>query len=112
MSLRLSFKDYRIRKICEDSDVATNEYGVAVAHILRIRMADLQAATNISDLLTGNPTKVLNKPYSLYKVDLAENLYLLFGADHIKKPPLDENKDINWAAVTYIQILEIRNEHE
>lgn len=109
--MRLAFKDYKIRKICEDLDAATNEYGVAVADMLKIRLADLEAATTISDILTGNPSIVANMPYSLFKVDLAENLQLLFGAAHIKKPPIGENGDIDWAHVNYIQILEIRNTH-
>jgi hypothetical protein len=106
--LRFSFKDHDIRKVCEDSDTATNKYGISVADVLRIRLADLEAATTIADLLSGNPGIVPNTPYSLYKVDLAKNLQLFFGAHHVKKPPLDKNKDINWAIVNYIQILEIR----
>lgn len=106
--MRFSFKDHYIRKVCEDSDTAINEYGISVADILMIRLADLEAATAIADLLSGNPGIVPSVPYSLYKIDLADNLQLFFGADHTKKPPLDKNGDIDWAVVKYIQILEIR----
>lgn len=48
------------------------------------------------------------KPYSFYKVDLAESLQLIFAASHINKPPLNEGNDIDWPRVNYIQIIEIR----
>jgi hypothetical protein len=110
--LRFAFESLEIRKICEDHDTATNKFGSAVATMLQIRLSDLRAATNISDIQSGNPGLVPHKPYSQYKVDLAGDLQLIFDASHVKKPPLNEDGDIAWLVVDYIQIIEIRKNNE
>lgn len=110
--MRFAFENLEIRKICEDYDTATNKFGSAVAAMLQIRLSDLRAATNIADIQAGNPKLVPHKPFSQFKVDLADDLQLIFGASHVKRPPLNEKGDINWFAVDYIQIIEIRKHHE
>lgn len=80
--------------------------------MLQIRLSDLRAATNISDIQSGNPGPVPHEPYSQFKVDLADDLQLIFDASHVKKPPINKNGDIDWLVVDYIQIIEIRKHDE
>ena len=107
--MRFSYKDEQIRLICEDSDEAQVKLGTAVAFALLSRLFDLQAAVTIADLIVGNPEPVVGKPYSTFKVDLAENIKLFFRADHsTRKPPMSASGDIDWPNVNYVQIIEIR----
>jgi len=110
--LRFAFENLEIRKICEDQDTAINRLGSAAATMLRIRLSDLRAATNISDILSGNPSLVLHMPFSYYKIDLADDLQLILDASHVKRPPLNESGDINWSVVDYVKIIEIRKKNE
>ena len=110
--MRFSFDNLEIRKICEDENTATNRFGSAVAAMLQIRLSDLRAATNISDIQSGNPGLVPHQPYSYYKVDLADDLQLILDASHVKNPPKNDKGDINWLVVDYIKIIEISKRNE
>lgn len=106
--MRIAFQDYEIRKICEDADYAGVTLGPAMAKVLQLRLADLEAAPTIADLPIENRGVIAHKPYSLFYVELAKNLHLIFKADHIRRPPIGVDNDIDWNKVTYIQVLEIQ----
>jgi len=51
----LTYRTKRLRSICEDEGFATVEYGPAFSTALKIRLAEIFAATCPSDLLSGYP---------------------------------------------------------
>lgn len=105
-----SFENKEIRTLCEDMDKAQAQYGHAVAQDLQSRLADLDAATTVNEIMTGRPGKADNSPLGNYKVDLCDGFRLVFCSNHID-PPL-ANDDIDWGKVTRIRILKIENINE
>jgi proteic killer suppression protein len=53
--LEIKFKDKKLQTLCEKQQVAVKKLGSACAHKLRTRLADLAAASRVSDLVAGNP---------------------------------------------------------
>ncbi len=102
----ISFENKELRSICENESKAQTKLGLNVAMKLKNRLSDLLAASSVNDLLTGYPTKIDD---DLYKVNLAENYFLLFSSNHTKNPLL-ESGEINWDEVSRIKILDIPNE--
>jgi hypothetical protein len=107
--LELSFLDKEIRAICEDEDKAILKYGVAISKVLQSRLADLLAIKTVHIVvsLLGNAaaSKVSETPYSDFKVEIAEGLWLIFTSAHTRRP--ESNGDIDWSKVTRIKILKI-----
>jgi len=108
--LDLSFENKEIRKICEDEDIATLRYGSAVAKELQKRLADIDAAKSVNDLIVGQPGEVFKKVYSNYKIDLCDGYRLIFCANPVYIPLLEDK--INWPLVRRIKILQIENTNE
>lgn len=106
--MKFAFEDKKIRTFCEDADKANAEFGHAVAQNLQSRLADLDAATTIKDVMTGQPEKI--KDSLNYKVDLGDGFRLVFCCNHINPPLL--NGKIDWEQVTYIRLLQIEKINE
>jgi proteic killer suppression protein len=105
--LDFSFENRDLRKECEDEQVAIEKYGTEISMKLQGRIADIIAATTVSDLLAGNPS-MLNKGSNNYKVDLSSNCLLVFCSANTKVPQ-DSNGSVDWERVTRIKILEIQH---
>jgi hypothetical protein len=108
-TLVLSFASKSLREICEDEKHATRQLTKKVTRSLRHRLADLEAAGSVRDLIAGNPRK--RKSSGNYQVTLADSFCLEFAANHVKKP-LDKNEEVDWKRVNRIQIVRIGKCHE
>jgi hypothetical protein len=106
--LELSFANRAIRMVCEDEDDAKAKFGLAVATELQSRLADLDAALSIKDLLAGRP-KEINDTIS-FQVQLSDGYKLIFSANHVTNPQKDGK--IDWELVRRIKITEIENNYE
>jgi hypothetical protein len=106
--LEISFDNKEIRALCEFDEKAKAHYGNEIALHLRIRLADLRAASNIYDVLIGHPEELDHGANFSYKVDLCDGYLLIFSANHISKPLL-ENGNLDWSQVRRIKILKIAN---
>jgi hypothetical protein len=104
--LEISFENKEIRAFCEYDEETKAHFGNEVALYLRIRLADLRAASNIFDVLLGNPERLDHGKSFDYKVDLCDGYQLIFTANHITKPLLT-NGDLDWSQVRRIKILKI-----
>lgn len=107
--MELSFLDKEIRAVCDDEDKAILKYGMAIAKVLQSRLADLLATRTVQDivLLLGDTAaaKINESSYSDFKVEIAEELWLIFTSAHTKRPEIDG--DIDWSKVARIKILKI-----
>lgn len=102
----ISFENKQLRSICENEFEAKTKLGLNVAMKLKNRLSDILAANSVNELLIGSPTKIED---DLYKVNLAENYFILFSSNHTKTPLLKTGK-VNWDEVSRIKILDITNE--
>lgn len=107
----IAFEDRKLREICEDQDVAINEYGPAIAETLMKRLADLVSLRSPAEIPVGNPTELLEFPIPHFGVDLAEHRRLIFCANHTSNHHMKDGK-INWTKVTRIKIVKIERSHE
>ena len=105
----ISFKNKKIRAICEDEIIAIQYLGGEVALKLQSRLADLTAAKCVNDIIAGNPSEVLNTPFPNYKIDLLNNYIIIFAANNVELPLL--HKGIDWTKVNRIKILEINKDN-
>ena len=100
----LAFASKLLREMCEIEEHAKRNLRSKVADSLRHRLADLEAATSVEDLIVGRPRK--RKSSDAYIVNLADGFCLEFGANHIKNPVHGDGK-VDWSKVSRIQILRI-----
>jgi hypothetical protein len=107
VTLELAFHSKLIRLICESEDEARNQLGVAVAEILRHRLADMRAATSPKDLVVGRPRV---EGISQMRVDLKDGVTIIFKANHPSNPVNDAN-ELDWGKVTRIKIMQIESEN-
>ena len=104
--MELAFRTKKIRQLCEDENQAKKILGNKNAEILKHRLADLCAATNIYDMITGNPRVFEGKNEQQYKIDISSKISINFCANHINNPMLKSGK-INWSKISRIKIMMI-----
>jgi proteic killer suppression protein len=101
----LSFATESLRTVCETEERAANEFGADVAKVLQARISDLEAASSPDVLPAGRP-RLYGDSGDHMAVDLAAGRFLVFRANHKKRPVLADGS-INWSKVSRIQIVTI-----
>ena len=109
--LELRFANKKLREVCERQAIARRQLGDVSAHKLRTRLADLDAADHVSDLVAGRPHALAGKRLGQYAVDLAGGARLVFAPanDPVPRRP---DRSIDWSVVTIICIEYIDDYHE
>jgi plasmid maintenance system killer protein len=109
--LELSFHNKDIRLICEDEDQAKTTYGAEITGNLQKRLSDILAAKTWSELqgLPGKLTRVSDKPYSDYRLDIGEGHWIFITCGHPKPPIKDE--DFDWQKIARIKVVKIEKMH-
>src|SRR5438876_798567 len=80
--LELAFVNKTLRQLCESSTKANRQLGDEVADRLRRRVADLRAATCVSDLLVGTPEEIRRNDQPQIVLDLGNCFQISFCANH------------------------------
>jgi hypothetical protein len=75
-----------------------------VAESLKHRLADIEAAGSVQDLVAGHPRRC--KTSAGYVISLGDGICLKFTANHIKNP-VERDGNVDWSQVSRIQITEI-----
>jgi hypothetical protein len=109
MTLVLAFASKSLRDICEAEEEAVRRCGKIVAASLKHRLADLEAAPTVVDLIAGRPR--LQNPSGKYVIRLATEFCLEFVANHVKNP-VDKDGNVDWKKVSRIQIVRIGKCHD
>lgn len=104
--MELAFESKHLRCICEDLTAARLELGDAVAESLKHRLADLQAAASIYDLLWGNCRIVGGGRAQRVRIDLLHGFYIILAANH-PRIPLTPKGEVDWNAVIRVKIIQI-----
>lgn len=109
-ALELAFSKRSLRHLCENEAKAKRELGASVAQKLRRRLADLRAATCVTDLVAGQPRELENLRSRHIAVDLREGFRIVFCANHNAIPTL-ESGGVDWAKVSRVKIMRIESDH-
>jgi toxin HigB-1 len=107
----VDFKDKKIRLLCEKSAEAEKKLGAPCAKKLRTRLADIEAASCVTDLVAGNPHPLKGDRAGEFAVDLAGGFRLVFipANDPV---PLRDDQSIDWSCVTIVCIEFIGDYHD
>src|SRR5262249_22197281 len=101
-----AFETRELRSVCAREFVAVRTYGVQVAQGLKDRLADIEAATSVADLIVGNPRQLGEEMV----VNLTKESRLVFCCNHSKT--LTSNAgEIDWPSVSRIRLLRIEIDH-
>jgi proteic killer suppression protein len=107
----LAFSTKALRSLCECQAKAERELGFRVAKKLRERLADIRAASNVTDLVAGRPREIEGGRLPNYVINLADGYRMVLCANH-NKIPLTKSRRIDWSKVSRVRIHRIEVAHE
>jgi proteic killer suppression protein len=109
--MEIGFKDKKLKALCEQSNLAQRNLGPLMAKKLRSRLADLQAASVVTDLCMGRPHPLEENRAGEFALDLAHPQRLVFIADN-DPIPKKEDGSTDWGQVTQVCIVAIEDYHK
>lgn len=109
--MKILFANKTVRKLCEDQREAEKKLGSQTARKLRTRLADLEAAGRVTDLVAGNPHPLKGSRKGQFALNLAGGYRLVFSSAD-EPCPTTEDGGINWAQVTLVSIEYIGDYHD
>lgn len=105
--MKLAFRTQTIRKLCEKQAYAEDKLGIRVADYLRARLADLEAAKTLEDLIAGSPQTLEN---GVIQVNIGSTARMLIKSNH-NTTPRRRNGELDWSKVKRVQIMRIEADH-
>ena len=109
--VQIAFFNKSLRDLCESESHMKLQLVEALAAALKRRLADLRAATCVTDLVAGNPQEVGTPHQKRFALELSEGKRLLFSSNHVATPVLDSGA-VDWSKVSRIKLLRIENSHD
>jgi hypothetical protein len=107
----LAFSTKAIRSLCECQTKAEREIGLKAARKLRERLADIRAASNVTELVAGRPREIEGGRLPNYAINLADGYRLVLCTNH-NDVPLTRSGRIDWSKVSRVRIHKIEVAHE
>lgn len=107
----LAFESKHLRLVCEDETTAKEKFGVVITEVLKHRLADLRAATSISDLVVGNPRISDVVHTDCLVIDLRPGHQVVLKANHPENP-LTDTGQLDWEKVRRLKVIHIGSEYE
>lgn len=104
--MEISFNTQELRELCENRDYADNQLGVDTANILRRRIADVRAATKITDILLGNPSVFTFNGEQRFQLELEHFGVLSFEPNHIRNLS-EQGETIEWDTVSRLKLVDV-----
>lgn len=104
--MQLAFETRELRTICENEVQAVRELGPEVAQSLKRRLADLDAATSIEDILVGNPRTLDAEHSHCMAIDLCNGYFVVFCPNHATNPVTATGVP-DWKRTSRIRLLRI-----
>lgn len=109
--MEIRFRDLKIQDLCQKKASAVKKLGDISARKLRARLADLEAAATVSELVSGRPHTLKGNRAGEFALDLAGGDRICFSAAHSPNPILAD-LSIDWSKVTVICIEFIGDYHD
>lgn len=104
------FASKKLEKLCSDSREATKVLGTDCARKLRARLADLQAADTVSELVAGRPHPLTGNRAGQFALDLAGGQRLVFQPK--RGGAAKASTTLDWKRVTAVEIIFIGDYHD
>ncbi|MGB5633068.1 MAG: hypothetical protein WBM44_07685 [Waterburya sp.] len=108
--MEITFKDKKLRKLCQEQREAQRRLGEKCARKLRTRLADLMAAETVTELISGRPHPLKGDRAGEFALDLDGGKRLVFESAN-ESVPLKEDDSTDWSKVTSIRIVFIGDYH-
>ena len=102
----IAFSTEEIRELCTIDNTAVRELGQKGAETLKNRLADIDAAESISEVLAGSPRRALVADQDCYLIDLADSLVLTLRCNHVN-PKRDKQGQIDWTRVRRVKVISV-----
>ena len=109
--LDLAFDKKSLRQLCERKSKAERDLPAGVARQLWARLADLHAASCVTDLVAGRPRPLNGDNGRQMAVQLGQRRRLVFCANH-NLVPATKLGGVDWSKVSRVKILRIEEDHE
>lgn len=109
--MEIRYRDKKLRELCERCAVAERKLSADCARKLRVRLAALEAANSVTDLVAGRPHPLTGDRDGQFAVDLAGGRRLVFAPAN-NPSPQRPNGSIDWSRVTIVSIEYIGDYHE
>lgn len=81
-------------------------FGARLGETIKNRLADIRAATTISDVVAGNPREISRDGKPAMALDLEDGYVMVFSPNHLRIP-VRSDSSVDWKAVSRIKILVI-----
>lgn len=104
--MELAFETEDLRTMCERESEAVSALGPEVARALRHRLADIAAASAVSELPAGNPRVIPGNSNELLYVDLGAEHFLALVPNH-RRNPTTEDGSVDWSRVWRLKLIKI-----
>lgn len=107
--MEISFDSIELRALCEDEDLARQELGSTVSHLLKNRLADIDSATCVGDLVAGRP-RFEDHGAGRIVLELAEGFILAFTPNQ-RRLPVTSSGALDWGRVGRVKLVAIERNH-
>lgn len=109
--MEIFFGDAKLQNLCEQYAIAQRKLGQACARKLQSRLADLNAASSVQELVAGRPHPLKGDRMGQFALDLDGGRRLVFKP--VNDPiPQKNDESIDWARVTKVCIIFIGDYHD
>lgn len=109
--MKVSYEDENVEPLCKQSKVAVKKLGMESAKKLQRRLAELHAASVVSELAIGRPHPLEYDLAGQFAVDLHKGMRLIFKPTR-QPPPSKADGSIDWSQVDEITIVEAEDYHD
>jgi toxin HigB-1 len=109
--MQITFGDRKLQKLCEQQSLAQRKLGANCAKKLINRVADIAAASCVTELVAGRPHPLKGDRLGEFALDLEGGIRLVFKPDQ-DSIPLTEDGSIDWSKVTDVCIVFIGDYHD
>jgi hypothetical protein len=104
--LELAFATRNLRRICENESVAREILGVGVAAKLKARLADLDSARTLAEVVVGHLRPAGSARCPDLFLDLTAEKRLVLRVNH-SKLPLREDGAVEWGRVDRVRLIRL-----
>jgi proteic killer suppression protein len=107
----IEFSSHDLQSLCEQQRLMTKQLGDICSRKLRTRLADLRAAANVAELISGRPHPLKRDRTGQFALDLHGGKRLVFEPANNPIPTRDDDS-IAWDLVTKVRIVFIGDYHD
>ena len=109
--MQITFANRELEKLCNRTNYAIRKLGDKGARKLQSRLADIEAAHDVTELIAGSPHPLKGNREGDFSLRLHGAQRLVFRPEQSPIPRL-KDQGIDWQNVTAVLIVEIGNYHD